>query len=214
MALRRTDALGECLLLFENTHRVVRVAAIGFFVVDIGYFGFSQSLYVHICNREEITMRSRLVLVGVFLLMAVRPAAATGPPQASSPSRFFRLQYHKPDLSFCNSTVCVDFDGDGKRELLFASRKTKELQMLNAAEGTVVWRKKLAGDQQSISAYDLDRDGDFEILYTVSGPGRLYVLDHSAKVLRQWDSGDWKLGNSAACSRMTPGPVRPSWRGF
>ena len=39
--------------------------------------------------------------------------------------------------------------------------------------------------------------GDFEILYSVSNPGRLYVLDHTGHVLRQWDSGDSKLGNSA-----------------
>jgi outer membrane protein assembly factor BamB len=116
---------------------------------------------------------------------------------SKSPSQFFRSQYYKPDLSFCISQVCVDFDGDGRRELLFASRKTKQLQMLNADDGTIVWNKRLAGDQQSISAYDLDGDGDFEILYSVSNPGRLYVLDHSGKVLHQWDSGDNKLGNSA-----------------
>ncbi len=46
--------------------------------------------------------------------------------------------------------------------------------------------KKLAGFQQSISAYDLDGDGKIEILYNAWGPGRLYVLDHTGKVLRQW----------------------------
>ena len=115
---------------------------------------------------------------------------------SNSPSKIFRTQYRKPDRSFCISQVCVDFDGDGRRELLFASRKTKQLQMLNAADGAVVWSKRLAGDQQSLSAYDLDGDGDFEILYSVSGPGRLYVLDHNGNVLHQWGSGDKKLGNS------------------
>jgi outer membrane protein assembly factor BamB len=139
----------------------------------------------------------RMLIVGVLLLHGTPFVVANDPTPASSPSRLFRHQYHKADLSFCNSSVCVDFDGDGRRELLFASRKTKQLQMLRAADGTVVWSKKLTGEQQSISAYDLDSDGEFDILYTVSGPGRLYVLDRFGGVHRQWDSGDWKLGNSA-----------------
>ncbi|QDT95946.1 FG-GAP-like repeat-containing protein [Gimesia aquarii] len=115
----------------------------------------------------------------------------------STTSKFFQLEYIKPDLSFCNAQICVDFDNDGQREILFASRKTKKLQMLNASNGSVIWSKKLAGSQQSISAYDLDGDGKIEILYTVSSPGRLYVLDHTGNVLRKWDSSDFKLGNSA-----------------
>jgi len=77
------------------------------------------------------------------------------------PSKFFRRQYHVADDSFCISMVCVDFDNDGRRELLFASRKTKELQMLRATDGKVLWRKPFVGNQQSLSAYDLDGDGDF-----------------------------------------------------
>ena len=166
-------------------------------------------------------MYRRIVLLsgGILSLAYLAPANAAGSPlfqqtantskpkpviesrdsaaQPQKPGRFFRLQYHKPGLSFCNSPVCVDFYGSGRREILFASRKTEELQMLNADDGRVVWSRKLAGDQQSIMAYDLDADGDFEILYSVSSPGRLYVLDNTGKVLRQWDSGDSKLGNSA-----------------
>ncbi len=137
-----------------------------------------------------------LLAVGVLILNGTPFLVAKDPTSASSPGKLFRHEYHKPDLSFCNSSVCVDFDGDGRRELLFASRKTKLLQMLRGADGTVVWSKKLTGEQQSISAYDLDGDGDFEILYSVSGPGRLYVLDRFGEVLKQWDSGDWKLGHS------------------
>ena len=138
----------------------------------------------------------------LFSLVAVLFGAspwALGDNSASqtSPGGLFRLEYQKLDLSFCNGSVCVDFDGDGSRELLFASRKTDQLQMLRGADGKVLWSKTLAGDQQSISAYDLDGDSDFEILYTVSGPGRMYVLDHEGQVQQQWDADDWKLGNSA-----------------
>jgi outer membrane protein assembly factor BamB len=114
-----------------------------------------------------------------------------------SQSRLFRLQYHIDDTDFCHAGACVDFDNNGQRELLFASRKTKQLQLLNAANGTVRWSRKMQGDQQSLSAFDLDGDGLFEILYSVSGPGRLYVLDANGNIRNQWDSGDWKLGNSA-----------------
>lgn len=115
---------------------------------------------------------------------------------AAEPAKLFHRQYHIADSSFCYAQGCVDFNGDGRRELLFASRGTGELQMLNAADGTVRWSRRLAGQQQSISIFDLNGDGNFEIVYTVSSPGRLYVLDHHGTVLRQWDSGDWKLGNS------------------
>ncbi|MDF1744784.1 MAG: FG-GAP-like repeat-containing protein [Gimesia sp.] len=117
--------------------------------------------------------------------------------QTTKQDKLFKLNYQKSDLSFCNSQVCVDFDNDGLRALLFASRKTKTLQMLSASDGSVLWSRKFAGSQQSLSAFDLDGDGTMEILYTVSSPGRLYVLNSAGKVLRQWDSNDSKLGNSA-----------------
>ncbi|MEQ9408203.1 MAG: PQQ-binding-like beta-propeller repeat protein [Fuerstiella sp.] len=144
-------------------------------------------------------LRALVYLATIPLWMVSVPAVDVDerPTPATSPSVFFRWQYHKPDLSFCNSQICVDFDGDGRRELLFASRKTMELQMLRGLDGSVVWSRKLVGVQQSLSAYDLDGDGDFEILYSVSAPGRLYVLDHTGEVIGQWDSGDHKLGNSA-----------------
>lgn len=144
----------------------------------------------------KVTIMNRNILACVILHVAVCPMLMAQEASMTE-SALFRWQYHKPDFSFCNSPVCVDFDGDGQRELLFASRKTGQLQMLNAVDGTVIWSRKIAGDQQSIMAYDLDSDGRFEILYSVSGPGRLYVLDASGNVLRHWDSGDSKLGNSA-----------------
>ena len=108
----------------------------------------------------------------------------------------FRYQYHIADDSYCAAPVCVDFDDDGHRELLYASRATGELQMRRAADGGLIWRRKLEGDAQSLSAYDVDGDGSFEIVYTVSGPGRLYLLDRSGNVQAKWQSLDWKLGNA------------------
>lgn len=144
-------------------------------------------------------LRPFVYLATIPLLLVSVPSveADDRATRSSSRSSFFRWQYHKADLSFCNSQICVDFDSDRQRELLFASRKTKELQMLRGLDGSVVWSRKMVGDQQSLSAHDLDGDGDFEILYSVSAPGRLYILDHTGDVLGQWDSGDHKLGNSA-----------------
>jgi len=111
-------------------------------------------------------------------------------------SKLFRHQYTLYDREFCGSEVCVDFDNDGQRELLYASRAPGKLQMLDAADGRVRWSRELAGQQQSTSAFDLDGDGRWEVLYTVSDPGVMYVCDHNGQVLRQWDSSDGKLGNS------------------
>ena len=123
-----------------------------------------------------------------------RAGVSAGAPRKS---KLMEVQYQIVDPSFCHAATCVDYQNNGRRELLFASRQTGQLQMLNAADGSVLWSKKLAGQQQSISAYDLNGDGVFEILYSVSNPGRLYVIDCRGQVLRQWDSGDAKLGNSA-----------------
>ena len=144
----------------------------------------------------------RLLLIVLLLNVAGRCGAedAGGPASDRSVGRvrseLFRHQYTIDDREFCGSEVCVDFDGDGRRELLYASRGPGRLELLNAADGSVRWRRDWPGQQQSTSARDLDGDGVFEILYTVSGPGTLYVCDHAGELLGQWDSGDHKLGNS------------------
>lgn len=145
-------------------------------------------------TRHKKTTGGGVIIAAASVLLGISSSAMAEEPSAS---KLLRRQYYKEDLSFCNSQVCIDFDGDGRRELLFASRKTKELQMLDAADGSVIWSRKLAGDQQSNTVYNLDGDGDFEIIYSTSAPGRLYVLDRSGNVLREWNSGDSKLGNAA-----------------
>lgn len=117
-------------------------------------------------------------------------------PNADATGRLFHEQYSISDPSFCAAQVCVDFDRDGSRELIFASRSNGQIQQLNAADGRVKWTRSPEGLQQSVAAFDVDADGDFEILYTVSGPGRLYLLDGSGEVLGAYESGDHKLGNS------------------
>ncbi|MCH2612545.1 MAG: FG-GAP-like repeat-containing protein [Pirellulales bacterium] len=151
-----------------------------------------------IASMKTINVNRRTFLaLCVILLCLQQETPLLAQNTEPMPAAHFRQQYHIADDSFCNSMVCVDFNNDGQRELLFASRKTHELQMLRATDGAVIWSRKLAGDSQTLSAYDLDGDGMFEILYSVSEPGRLYVIDHTGKVIRQWDSGDSKLGNSA-----------------
>lgn len=115
------------------------------------------------------------------------------------PSKLFRYQWGIRDPGFTLAEVCADLDGDGQREIVYASRTTQRVSLLRAADGSVIWSVPIPGNQESAMAYDLDGDGRLEIIYTTSSPGRLYVLDsRSGKILKQWDSGDWKLGNSAA----------------
>ena len=139
------------------------------------------------------------LLLGGLLSAAQAGEPVTFPGSADSPlaSKLFRHQYSLRDPDFCGAQVCVDFDNDGRRELLFASRATGNLQLLNAADGKLKWSKTLKGKQQSTSAFDVDGDGRFEILYSVSNPGLLYLLDAGGKLRGTYDSGDNKLGNSA-----------------
>ena len=126
-------------------------------------------------------------------------------------SKLFRHQYTIYDHDFCGVQVCVDFNNDGRRELLYASRDTGQLQQLNAADGTVLWSRSLPGKQQSVCAFDLNRDGQFEILYSVSDPGIVYLLDAAGNQLNAYDSGDNKLGNSAV---IVDADGDQTWDGF
>src|SRR5262245_10241672 len=129
----------------------------------------------------------------VLLLLAASAAHAADLPTTGERStervrtKLFRHQYTVYDRDFCSSEGCVDFDSDGRRELLYASRAPGKLELLNAADGSVQWRRDWSGQQQSTSAFDLDGDGDFELVYTTSNPGMLYVCDHEGHLLRQWD---------------------------
>ena len=133
-------------------------------------------------------------MIGTLLLVTGTLLAADPAP---SKGGLLRIQYQRGDESFCQAGTCVDYQNNGTRGILLASRKTRELSMLEAATGKVRWTKVMAGDQQSILAYDLDRDGKVEIIYTTSSPGRLYVIDGNGKVKRKWTAEDGKLGNSA-----------------
>jgi len=136
-------------------------------------------------------------MIGTLLLVTGSLLAADPAPPATSKGGLLQIQYQRGDESFCQAGTCVDYQNNGRRGILLASRKTRELSMLDAATGKVRWKKVMAGDQQSILAYDLDRDGNVEIVYTTSSPGRLYVLDGEGNVKRQWTAEDGKLGNSA-----------------
>jgi len=136
-------------------------------------------------------------MIGTLLLLTGTLLAADPAPATTSKGGLLRIQYQRGDESFCQAGTCVDYQNNGRRGILLASRKTHELTMLEAATGKVRWTKVMAGDQQSILAYDLNRDGNVEIIYTTSGPGRLYVLDGDGKVKREWTAEDGKLGNSA-----------------
>ncbi|MEA1951224.1 MAG: VCBS repeat-containing protein, partial [Planctomycetota bacterium] len=127
----------------------------------------------------------------------VKAPVVEDPAARPSPSKLFRDQYGIKQPGFLLAQVCADLDCDGRREIFYSSRGTKLSHLLRADDGSVVWSKRFEGDHQSVCAYDIDGDGKYEILYSVSKPGRLYMLDHAGKILKQWDAGEWKLGNSA-----------------
>ena len=111
-------------------------------------------------------------------------------------TKLFRYQYGIREANFTLVQSCVDFDNDGQRELVYGSRTHKSCHLLRASDGTVLWSTPMGCECQSISAHDLDGDDLYEILFVASGPGRLYVLDHSGKIVKHWDAGEWKVGNT------------------
>jgi len=111
-------------------------------------------------------------------------------------TKLFRYQYGIRESMFTLVQSCVDFDNDGQRELVYGSRTHKTCHLLRASDGTVLWSTPLPGQCQSISAHDLNGDNLYEILFLASGPGRLYVLDNKGEIVKQWDAGDWKVGNT------------------
>ena len=119
-------------------------------------------------------------------------APAFDPPE----SKLFRYQYGIRESMFTLVQSCVDFDNDGQRELVYGSRTRKTCHLLRAPDGMVLWSTPLPGQCQTISAHDLNGDNLYEILFLVSGSGRLYVLNHTGKVVRQWDASDGQLGNT------------------
>lgn len=150
------------------------------------------------CREPFQDLRAFFVLGTAIQMTALflDPRVIIAESLQTSPNKIFRSQYHIPDVSFCYASACVDADNDGVRDLFFASRQTKELVRLRAADGQAVWRTTIPGEQQSICAFDTDQDGDYEILFTTSNPGRLNLLDHTGKLIRYWEAKDWKLGNS------------------
>ena len=126
------------------------------------------------------------------------PAGPVVQPPAFYPeaTRLFRYQYGIREDEFTLVQSCVDFDNDGERELVYGSRTNRACSLLRASGGTVLWTTPAAGLCQSISAHDLDGDGRYEILFLTSNPGRLYVLDHSGRILKHWDAEDGKVGNT------------------
>ncbi|MDE0736139.1 MAG: hypothetical protein OSB47_09970 [Pirellulaceae bacterium] len=136
-------------------------------------------------------------MIPTLLLLTGSLLTSNPAPALTSPNGLLRIQYQRGDESFCQAGTCVDYQNNGQRGILLASRKTHELSMLDAATGEVRWEKRIPGEQQSILAYDLDRDGKVEIVYTTSAPGKLYVLDGEGNIKAQWTADDGKLGNSA-----------------
>ncbi|MAG94199.1 MAG: hypothetical protein CMJ48_10665 [Planctomycetaceae bacterium] len=112
------------------------------------------------------------------------------------PTKLFRYQYGIREDAFTLVQSCVDFDNDGTRELVYGSRTNQTCSLIRATDGKALWTTPLAGLCQSISAHDLDGDGRYEILFLTSNPGRLYILDHSGRVLKHWDADDAKVGNT------------------
>jgi hypothetical protein len=118
---------------------------------------------------------------------------AAHPPQ----SKLFRYQWGIKEPGFLLGQICADLDNDGRREIFYSSRGTKRTSLLSAADGKPRWTVTIPGEHQSACAYDLDGDGTYEIIYTTSGPGRIHVLDcKTGKILKQWETDDWKLGHS------------------
>ena len=128
--------------------------------------------------------------------LCTKKTSAESTRQLQAQGRFLRHQYTVTFDGFGVTNVCADFQGDGTREIVYA-RKPETVAMIRASDGKQLWTQRVPGVPESVAAFDIDGDGELEIVYTTSARGWLYVLDRHGKVLRSWDSGDSKIGNSA-----------------
>ena len=112
----------------------------------------------HSTRQVESAMYWARLAVALGLAVSCQMSASVaGPPHDAATQSvdrpLFQLQYSRFDPSFCHASACVDFENDASRELVFASRKTGRLELLEAATGKVKWSRALEGKQQSISAF-------------------------------------------------------------
>ena len=149
--------------------------------------------------RDRALTPAELRATGLPASGRVLPAGPVieDPAASPPPSRLFSRQYSINEPGYLIGQVCADLDNDGKREIVYSSRGTKMVHLLRASDGAALWSTRIQSDHQSIMAYDLDSDGSYEILFAGSDPGQIYVFDsQTGKVLRQWQTEDWKIGNT------------------
>ena len=151
-------------------------------------------------NRKATDAEWKALRADVERTTSVSAPIMQDPAATPAPSRLFRTQYCIREPRFLIAQVCADLDNDGSREVVYSSRGTKATHLLRASDGMVLWSINIPGNHESIMAYDLDRNGDYEILFTVSGGpdagGHVYKLDQHGRILGNWASASWKVGNT------------------
>jgi hypothetical protein len=182
MALVAEAAFNPFLDGEERAHRIARIHA----------------LTIPDYPRDRAMTTEELSAIG----LPAAPTTSQGPVMAdpagyTPPSALLRTQYSIQEPGFLIAQICADVNNDGTRNVVYASRGTGKTHLLRAADGSVVWSRTIPGDHQSIMAHDLDGDKDYEIIYTTSDPGRLYVLEGATGAIEKtWEAQDWKVGNS------------------
>jgi outer membrane protein assembly factor BamB len=145
-------------------------------------------LYTYLSSAEFDDLK-----IGTF-----SPAASqAGKSALVKKSKYFHYQHGISDPGFCDAELCVDFNNDGRRGIVFGSRSNKNLTLINASDGQVIWQKKLKGNSQISTAYDVDGDGYFEIIHSQDDPGSIQLIDRKGNILKTCNpAGILKLGNS------------------
>lgn len=138
----------------------------------------------HPCNRFAL-----LLLFFAFVCIATA--------SAQYPTIEWWVDLDAPSFG---SSATADIDKDGKLEIVFGTYFNGEkIHALNAEDGSTLWEYDTGGcNDASPVIYDVDMDGDLEVIVPGSSPRRVYCFDGATGDI------EWNISTGSNCIDSPP----------